>query len=584
MESPEESAANAPRFLKARLHRKIENFSVTCMLSARPDSDIHPTAMPSPHHNVSIISRSKGRSAVAAAAYRHATQMDDRGSKTNDYSGKTKELVHSEVGIPENAPAWVRDAFGQAGFEKALKEVWAEAAKEGVEISDERAARMAWARVSEALWNSVDDGEDRLNKCPDKARLARSVTLALPRMLSREAQIELMRGYVEEVLTGQGMIADWVLHDTGDGNPHVHVMLTTRDPGEADWGPKNRSWNATSLLLQQRKSWADHANLMLEREGFAERIDHRSLKAQELELEPENYNPHVAEHAETMGEKPREKMRCAEVRKRNQAYLRAHPDHILSVVQAQRAVFGEDHVRRAFAKRLDLDVGKRGGELDRLMEVAMSSPDLLPVVGAREGGQMLYITAAKARMAQRLARDAQVMSESEMVMVPEGKPVLAAGEDHGEKAAIEADAIEAGTGATRMQAPIVVDLAEWEGREGYDGRRDAADDGPYQGTGTSAAGGDGRRRDGSSATGDGSNGSRAAQAAGHRQPAQGPSAAAVREALVQRAEDLFRSVFGEPVRPGAGEWRARENEALSMRMRGPRRDCGGIIRRVMAVI
>ena len=163
-----------------------------------------------------------------------------------------------------------------------------------------------------------------------------------------------MRGYVAEAYTSRGMIADWVMHDTGTGNPHVHVMLTLRDLEDDDWGLKNEDWNKRSALHTQRKMWADHANLMLEREGFSERIDHRSLKQQELELEPEGYNPYIAEHAELNGEVPRAKLRCAEVRKRNQAYLRAHPDHILAVVQAGRSVFGEADVRKAFAKRLGL--------------------------------------------------------------------------------------------------------------------------------------------------------------------------------------------------------------------------------------
>ena len=586
-------------------------------------------------------------------------------------SKKAAELVHSEIAVPEHAPAWVVENFGQAAFEKALAEFRAEAAKDGVPISDEEAARLAWAKLSERLWNSVEDGEDRLNKFPTKAQLARSVTLALPRMLSREAQVALMRGFVSEVYTGRGMIADWVIHETGDGNPHVHVMLTLRDLGETDWGLKNRDWNARSMINQQRKVWADQANLMLEREGFVERIDHRSLKQQELELEPETYNPHIAETAELNGEVPREKLRCAEVRRRNMAYLRAHPEHMLSVVQASRAVFSEEDVCKAFATRLDLSEQQRDGELDRLTGEAMASPDLLPVVAGMpsraegaEGRPQLYITLAKARMAQQLARDAKALSESGMAVV--------AGTGRFGEGFVSMDVIETGEGS------IVANMAHVKGRDGNDGRRNAADDGDHQGTGTPTAGNDSRERGGSVAARDGRNGSGASAAArgpksasgpsaaavgnapdqrteppfrlganavadpiefgtgsiivdiAHvqgeeddnsrwrnrvggrgdpaggtpvaggdgdgrdravagagsgpgrgavaasaaargRKPALGPSAAAVREALSQRAEDLFQSIFGEPVRPGAAEWRARDNAAQTMRMRGPRR-------------
>ena len=506
--------------------------------------------MPSPHNSVSIISRNKGRSAVAAAAYRHATQMQDRGNKTNDYSKKTRELVHSEIALPTDVPAWARAAFGEAAFEAALAEVKAEAVLRGRELTESEMERAAWAKLSEKLWNSVEDGENRLNKFRDKAQVARSITIALPRQLSREAQIALMRGYVAAAFTSKGMIADWVLHDTGDGNPHVHIMLTMRDLGATDWGGKNRTWNATSLRLQQRKVWAEHANLALERAGFAERIDHRSLRAQELELAAEGYDPHVAAHAERVGERPREKMRCAEVRAQNQAYLRAHPDHILAVVQARRAVFGETHVRRAFAKRLGLDVEVRGGELDGLVAAAMGSRDLVRVVTGKEGDAPLYITVAKARMAQQVAADAQALSESRLALV--------AGGDGGEQALGAGDVIETGTG------PVVVDIADWTGHDADAGGRDGALTG---GDGDGGAGGRSGVRAGVSRGAAHAGGARADGA----RFAQGPSAAAVREALGHRAEDLFRSVFGEPVQPGAAEWRAKTNGAVAMQMRGPKR-------------
>src|SRR4051794_41454378 len=40
-----------------------------------------------------------------------------------------------------------------------------------------------------------------------------------------------MRDYVRAAFTARGMVADWVIHDKA-GNPHVHVMLTTRPLSE----------------------------------------------------------------------------------------------------------------------------------------------------------------------------------------------------------------------------------------------------------------------------------------------------------------------------------------------------------------
>ena len=45
----------------------------------------------------------------------------------------------------------------------------------------------------------------------------------------------------------------------------------------------------------------------------------------------------------------------------------------------------------------------------------------------------------------------------------------------------------------------------------------------------------------------------------------------VKAALIERAEDLFRAAWGEPVRAAGKEWRAKSSNALAMTMQGPKR-------------
>ena len=86
--------------------------------------------MPSPHNSVSVLSRSRGQSAVAAAAYRHATQMRvSRDELSRDYGDKRSELKHAEIALP-GAAAWAVEAFGEAAFYRALEEVRDEAGLE----------------------------------------------------------------------------------------------------------------------------------------------------------------------------------------------------------------------------------------------------------------------------------------------------------------------------------------------------------------------------------------------------------------------------------------------------------------------
>ena len=264
---------------------------------------------------------------MRAAAYRHAVRMVSQAfTETTSFTRNAQAMVHAEVALPEDAPEWAENAFGHAAFADALRLVRADVQAQGSDMSEAAMQRVAMARVSEQLWNAVEHGEHRLNKFPTRARYARSLTVALPRELDQAAQIALMQGYVRASLSDRGMVADWVIHDKSDGNPHAHIMLTTRELGAADWGRKRRDWNARDVLSGLRSDWAQHANLALERAGFNERIDHRSNHARGIYLAPDSYNPHVADHARRQGATAREAHRCSDVADANALYLQQHPD------------------------------------------------------------------------------------------------------------------------------------------------------------------------------------------------------------------------------------------------------------------
>jgi hypothetical protein len=224
------------------------------------------------HCSIKIISRGKGRSAVAAAAYRSGELI------TNEYDGITHDytrkrgIVHTEILLPEHAPR---------------------------EFSDRA-----------VLWNAVEKIEKAKN-----SQLAREIELALPKELSREQNISLVREYVREHFVSAGMCADVCIHDKGDGNHHAHIMLTMRPFNErGEWGDKQRKeyilgkggskiydpikkqykcksvpttdWNEQTKAEEWRAAWADCCNRVLERQQIVERIDHRSFERQGLEQIP----------------------------------------------------------------------------------------------------------------------------------------------------------------------------------------------------------------------------------------------------------------------------------------------------------
>lgn len=196
------------------------------------------------HFDASVISRSKGRSATAASAYRTAAKIEDhRTGEVHDYTRKGG-VLHTEIIAPDNAPAWVHDRS--------------------------------------ALWNGVEAIERRKD-----SQVAREVRVALPSELSTEQNAALVRAFVQEQFVARGMIADVALHAPGregdQRNHHAHIMLTTRDVGPEGFGAKNCDWNAKPLLLEWRESWAKHVNDTLERCDIHERVDHRTLVAQREE-------------------------------------------------------------------------------------------------------------------------------------------------------------------------------------------------------------------------------------------------------------------------------------------------------------
>ena len=213
------------------------------------------------HWNIGIVSRGKGKSAVAAAAYRSGEKITNEwDGMTHDYTRKGG-VVHTEIMLPSHAPPSFSDRS--------------------------------------TLWNSVELYEKAGN-----AQLAREIDAALPIELSREEQIRLVREYCSSQFVSKGMCVDFAIHDTDSGNPHCHIMLTMRPLDERGaWAAKSKKeydldengerirlpsgrykthkvdltgWNDKGNALLWRKAWADISNSYLERAGSTERIDHRS--------------------------------------------------------------------------------------------------------------------------------------------------------------------------------------------------------------------------------------------------------------------------------------------------------------------
>ena len=179
------------------------------------------------HMQAKVVSRGKGRSAVAASAYMSCSSV------TNEYDGvhhdytRKKGLMWERVFLPENAPP-----------------EWQERA---------------------SLWNAVEDAE----KSKD-SRLAREFVVALPRELNPDQQIDLLTEYIKQQFVVDGMCADVGIHDPDPPghNPHAHILLTIRPLDEqGKWqyktekeylyicGDEERGFTASEFLHAQDEGW-----------------------------------------------------------------------------------------------------------------------------------------------------------------------------------------------------------------------------------------------------------------------------------------------------------------------------------------
>ena len=218
------------------------------------------------HFSLNHIKRSKGHTAIAAAAYRSGEKLYDRYyGEVQDYT-KKGGVVMSEILLPDFVPERLADR--------------------------------------ETLWYEVENQENRRD-----AQLAYSFDFALQNELTMEENIEIARQFVRENFVAKGMICDMAIHDPDKGeggipNPHVHVLSPIRPVNmDGEWGEKRMhipifdedgnpvlnkkgkqkyddpfttDWGKPETLEEWRENWEKIVNEKFAEKGLTCRIDHRS--------------------------------------------------------------------------------------------------------------------------------------------------------------------------------------------------------------------------------------------------------------------------------------------------------------------
>ncbi|MGI9360663.1 MAG: Ti-type conjugative transfer relaxase TraA [Parasphingorhabdus sp.] len=320
------------------------------------------------HFSAKVVSRANGSSAVASAAYRAAERLsDERLGRDHDFTSKTG-VVHSEIMLPDGAPERLGDR--------------------------------------ETLWNAVEEDEIRKD-----AQLARDIEFAIPREMKSQDGIQLARDFVEREFVSRGMIADLNVHwdkaEDGSPKPHAHVMLSMREVGPGGFGQKERDWNSTDLLKEWRGAWADHVNVRMAELGLEARVDHRTLEAQGIPLEPQHKigaaGSRRAMHGED-AERADDHMRIA---RENGDKIIADPAIALNAITQSQATFTKrDLARFAFRHSEGKD------QFDAVMASVRGSPELV-ALGKDGKDQERFTSRNMIAVEERLGFSASMLATSE---------------------------------------------------------------------------------------------------------------------------------------------------------------------------
>jgi hypothetical protein len=218
------------------------------------------------HLSVKPVSRSAGRSVVAAAAYRLGARIaDDRAQIVHDY--RARSGVESSFTVaPANSPQW--------------------------------------AFVPEQLWNAAELAERRVN-----STLAREVELALPASVDANTRRAITEAFAAELVDRYGVAVSTAIHHPSHGgdqrNHHAHILFTTREMTPEGLGAKTRILDDRVTGPQEvhylREMACDLINDALAGSGSDERVDHRSFKTRGIDQEPTTHLGPTATEIERRG-------------------------------------------------------------------------------------------------------------------------------------------------------------------------------------------------------------------------------------------------------------------------------------------
>ncbi len=358
--------------------------------------------------HVKTVSRSAGRSVVAAAAYRAAeTIADERLGVVWDFTRKYG-VLHSEIVAPADAPEWARDR-GE-------------------------------------LWNAAERAEDNSTR-RQSATTGRDIILALPHELSDAQRLAAVQEFAAGLVECYGVAVDFAIHapdrHSDERNYHAHVLMTTRRIGADGFGAKTRELDSFRTGPREieaiRQEWERIGNRALEQAGIEERIDCRSYADRGIDREATVHLGPVAagmergcegsdlgdrnraaqarnaEREQIAGERAAvsaeiidlaaERERRAQENELRGAIRSGSPPRILEALTERRSTFSRGDLNRALAKVI-VDPAQRASFTDRILAL----PDVVGLKETETAPVSRYTTRAVIAAEARVMRDASALA------------------------------------------------------------------------------------------------------------------------------------------------------------------------------
>jgi hypothetical protein len=297
--------------------------------------------------HMKAVSRTKGRTATLAAAYRSCSVIEcEREGRIHDYTRK-RGLEVCGIALP-------------------------------------RVCSPRWARDRQRLWNEAEAREtnkDKRAKTKEKAnaRAARDVMFSYPFAMSEEGRLDTAMTIARWLADNHLIAVDYAIHKPGrkgdQRNFHCHFLLSTRRITPDGFGEKAREFDDIRLgpvLMKQLRAFiAQTMNDRLKFEGKADKVfvEHRSFWARGSAQVPTR---HIGQYGHFQS-KQRDRATKAWTKAHSQyqkerhakelAALKLRQDFALQGKLASLAQHGRDAeaaIRRAFAEQRRADPDSTG--------------------------------------------------------------------------------------------------------------------------------------------------------------------------------------------------------------------------------